>query len=228
MNTRLLINGLLGISCVVAIAAIVNQNRQLQHLRTEAANMRQTSPMPAPTQAPNTSVVLPAEPSESALRNEEVLELMRLRNEASQLRRRQKELTGVRAENENLRAKLASGQTNQSSNLVPLPPGYIRRRDAQMVGLDTPEAAFQSALWAIANRDTNVLFRVMDGIQSEWERAPDKEDFWQKANMIPGFRVTQSEPVSDNEMKLKVEFAPGMEQSMTARKMGTEWKLFHR
>ena len=41
---------------------------------------------------------------------------------------------------------------------IQLPPGYIRKSEARMVGYSTPDDTLQSFLWAIQNRDlTNVL-----------------------------------------------------------------------
>ena len=41
--------------------------------------------------------------------------------------------------------------TNSSSGT--LPPGYVRKRQARLVGYNTPEDTIQSFLWAVQNHD---------------------------------------------------------------------------
>ena len=50
-----------------------------------------------------------------------------------------------------------------------LPPGYVRKRDARLVGFNTPEDTLQSLLWAIQNHD---LAKVLEAF------TPDEVNSW--------------------------------------------------
>src|SRR5205814_6918127 len=80
------------------------------------------------------------------------LELLRLRNDVARLAGRRRELAGVRAENERLSVQLAARGTN-SSVRTGLPPNYMRKAQARLVGYNTPEETVQSFLWAVQNHD---------------------------------------------------------------------------
>src|SRR5207249_1979942 len=71
-------------------------------------------------------------------------------NQVAQLIRRQRELANVPVENERLQTRIPSARTNAAK---PLPPGYIRAGEARNLGYASPEAALETLLWAIRNRD---------------------------------------------------------------------------
>jgi glucose/arabinose dehydrogenase len=223
MNTRSAIHLTLGLCCLAALAATMVQSKQTAQLKLEERELRAKAGANRATANPTASADKTA-PAAGALSNEELLELMRLRNQVHQMRERLREMPGVRSENENLRVRLAVAQTNQTgAATVQLPPGYIRRKDAQFLGFSTPEATLQSLFWGAANHDTNVLFRAMDGIESQFAR--DEADFWKKAGAIPGFHILRTESQSDTEAEIKFEIVPGQEETAHAHKAGSDWKL---
>ena len=166
--------------------------------------------------------------SADALTEAEKLELLRLRGEATRLRERVRGLSGVRVENEKLRAQLSAAA--QPGGGAGLPAGYVRRRDAPFAGYASPEATLQSLLWAVEHRDTNSLFTAFDAEHSQGMRdalaREGAEEFWKETQVIPGWRIVTTDQVADDEVELKVEFVPGdTPQSMRLKRVGNEWKL---
>ena len=166
--------------------------------------------------------------SAGTLTEQEKLELLRLRGEATRLRERVRGLSGVRVENEKLKANLSvAGSTGAGSGL---PAGYLRRRDAQFAGYNSPEATLQSLLWAVEHRDTNVLFAVFDpdhgqGMREAFARE-GAEEFWKETSVVPGWRIVEKEQPAPDQVNLKVEFMPGdTPQTMRLRRVGGEWRL---
>jgi len=92
-------------------------------------------------------------------------ELLQLRNRVNMLTHRNRELAGVQSENERLRLLITERQTNGPTAL---PPGYIRRSQARMVGYNTPQDTLQSFLWAIKNHDTTNVLLALTPEQAEW------------------------------------------------------------
>ena len=221
MKLRPFIQSGLVLCCLAVISAAVVQHRQIARLKAAELEIRTES---AANHGP-VNGALASVPSSSAtpLDDEELRELMRLRSEVHRQRLRKQELGGVQQENDSLRAQLGNAPTNTSAVQVKLPPGYIRRRDAQFVGFGTPEAALQSFLWGLANRDTNILTQAMEGIEKEF--AGNSDEFWRTAGSLPGLAVTATEKKSDTEVDLQVEILPGEAQTIHARRVGADWKL---
>lgn len=200
------------------------QQTAITQLRREATALAAARAAPA---RPGTASPMP-DAAASTLSEAEKLELLRLRSEATRLRERLRGLSGIQVENEKLRASLAAG--GQPGGGPGLPAGYVRRREAQFAGYGSPEATLQSLLWAIEHRDTNILFAVLDV-----ERRQDMRDaltrsgaegFWKETRIIPGCRIVATEHIADDEVDLKVEFAPGdTPQNMRLKRVGNEWKL---
>jgi hypothetical protein len=223
MKTRFLLNSILGLGCAVLILAVVFQAQTAAKLQNQERDLRARS-----TTHSTPSLPAPADETHegSPLTDQEVMELMRLRNETAQLHKRQRELAPAAQENTALRARQSTNSANAKS---PFPPGYIRKQDAQFAGMHTPEAALQSFLYAMARHDTNTLFRVIDGQMLESLKAGIQhqgiDKFWTEADILPGVRVLKSTPISDTEISLNIEFAPGMDQQFVFVKIGGEWKI---
>lgn len=224
MNARNLVAFVAGVAALVGGLAAFQQHSRLADLERQRADLEQARATAATQQ-----VAKPA-PAASQLSEKDKLELLRLRGEVTRLRERQRELAGVKAENQALRARAGVKGTNTVGAQIALPPGYVRRQDAQFLGQATPEAALQSFFWAIQNRDTNTLLRVLDDqggqeMLREMERQGETK-FWEGTGIIPGFRVVNSRPQSDSEVMLEVEVIPGDNlEAMSARLVGNEWKL---
>ena len=158
MKGRALLSGVLVVLCAATLWGVWDQRSQLAGLRAEqqqlAAQLAARQGNAEPAAAPETGGAGSAAPPAALAATPE---LLRLRSEVTRLTERRRELAGVRAENERLRAQLASRGTNGPGGFQ-LPPGYMRKRDARMVGFNTPDDTLQTLLWAVQNHDlTNVL-----------------------------------------------------------------------
>ena len=158
-------------------------------------------------------------------------ELLRLRGQVNRLTARQRELASVPAENEKLRAQVASGLTNAAAaNRVP--PGYIRKAQAQMVGYSTPENTVQSFLWALRNHDFAKLLQALtpaqaQKLQDQVQRSGRSvEDFFKDTEQLAGLAIRNRTTLPDGSMELEVEFAPGVPMGkIQAQPVDGEWKL---
>ena len=150
MKNRTRLIWLLSGIAVAATVGVCIQGKELSQLRsnrTQLLNGDSTAPEPVAGTPP------PEAPSSPA--GDQQSELLRLRNEISQLNRRKKELANISAENSRLKAEL---QTKAAASKRV--PGYIRRSEAVMAGFARPEDTLQTFLWAVRNGDTNTLFQT--------------------------------------------------------------------
>src|SRR6266851_4167937 len=142
---------------LMMLCAILAQRHELLGLRGEHQRLlaRLTGASDDPQQALSTETASAAPPTPGITVSPE---LLRLRNQVNLLTRRRQELAGIRSENERLRLLFAERQTNPPSAL---PPGYIRKSQARLVGYNTPEDTLQSFLCALQTRDAmNVLLAL--------------------------------------------------------------------
>ena len=226
MKATIVLPVIAAVAALVGGTAAFHQQAQVAELTTRTQELQRVRPAPGTRQAP---AAPPTRPDDS-LSAADKLELLRLRGEVTRLCDRQRELAPVRVENQSLRAQTAAQGTSTGGSRVPLPPGYVRRQDAQAVGQATPEAALQTFFWSLEHRDTNALFQVLtaegaQGMQNELERH-GAEEFWNLLRVVPGYRLVRSEPRSDDEVALHYDFLPGdSAQQMTAIKTEGQWKL---
>jgi len=128
------------------LSAVALLRRHVLNLRAE--QQQKLADATAPAEAITVPPVTPFPPVSR--------ELLQLRNQVGQLRRRRDELLPVRVEHERLVLELAGRGTNDSG----LPPNFIRKSEARLVGYNSPEATLQSRLYAIRNRDLTNLFQA--------------------------------------------------------------------
>ncbi len=219
MNSRIA-TGLISIlACALLIGAGLKQ-RELTRLR--AQNQRVAATLDSARQK------AAAEANETALGptvdDSAKIELLRLRNEVSQLMERKKGLASLRSENQMLQARLTAKGTNTASGL---PPGYLRTRDAQWVGTTTPENTLQSFLWALKNRDQNSLLRLLTPEAGD-QLKNNLEGFFNGAQ-IPGMRPVNPETLSDGSINMPIELAPGEGalpgKTIHFRQINGEWRM---
>jgi len=233
MNRRVLLGGLLACVCLAALWGVWSQRSQVAGLRAEQqqllaqmATSADGSASPGTAEAAGAGSGVP-QPSLVA-----TPELLRLRSEVTRLTERRRELAGVRAENEQLRAQLASRGTNGPGG-VQLPPGYVRKSEARLVGYNTPDDTLQSVLWATRNHDlTNVLEaftpEIAEQIRAQAGVSPQSmEDFFAKAVGFVGVRVVRREPAdSDGSIAVEVEIVPGMpDAKIRFQQINGQWKI---
>lgn len=233
MKGRALLTGVLVVLCAATLWGVWDQRSQLAGLRAEqqhwaaqlAARQGNAEPAAAPETGGAGSAAPPAAPAATP-------ELLRLRSEVTRLTERRRELADVRAENEALRAQLASRGTNGPGGFQ-LPPGYIRKRDARMMGFSTPDDTLQTLLWAVQNHDLTNVLQAFTPEQAEAIRAnaggagDSSEEFWSQAQGFVGMRIVKREQdATDGSITVEIEVLPGEAgQQMTFRQVNGQWRI---
>jgi len=200
---------------VALLAGVLVQERQLTALRGEQQRLiGQLSGNSEPSAA---AIELTVRPSN----REAPFELLQLRNELNRLNRRKAELAAMRVENERLKQQLAASRTNRGG----LPPGYLRKSEARMVGYQTPEAALQTFLWAMQNRNlTNFLETLTPESVALAHRAP--EQIFEGSEALIGLGVLERERLPDGSMRLRLQIMPDLPPAnVLFRLIGNEWKM---
>ncbi len=231
MKWRGLLGGFLVVVCLATLWGVWDQRNQLAGLR---ADQQQLLAQVATNASASPATAEPGGGGLGAPKPTLVVtpELLRLRSEVTRLTERRRELAGVRAENERLHAQLASRGTNGAGG-VQLPPGYIRKSEARMVGYGTPDDTLQSLLWAVHNRDlTNVLQaftpeRAQDLRARAGESSQALQEFFGQAAALVGMRVVKREQeASDGSVAVEVEVLPNMPtEHISFRQINGQWKI---
>lgn len=207
--------------CLGTGFAVIIQQHQLLSLRGQQAAAAAQTPAAPATSSDDTSQA-------PVSQDDGLPELLKLRSEVTRLSARKRELSGVEAEAEQLKAQLAMAQTNGNR----LPPGFIRKTEAQMVGFSTPENTLQTFLYAIQHRDAAVALQAVTPSQAERLRerldpAHDPENgFFKRAGAIPGFVIQGRQTLADGSVELQVSAKPGEPaQGLRFQQVAGEWKL---
>jgi hypothetical protein len=233
MKAPVLLTGLLALVCLATLAGVWSQRNQIASLRAEqrqwVAQRAAQARSAESAGAPEALGAAPAAPTPALAGSPE---LLRLRNEVTRLTERRRELEAERAENEKLRADLASRGASGLAATQP-PPGYIRKSEAQMVGFNTPENTLQTLLWASRNHDlTNLLQAYVPDRAEEMReqmtaaRAANK-DFFRDQIPVPGLRVLgKRQDPEDGSVYLEMELLPGMpHETIQFQQTNGQWKI---
>jgi hypothetical protein len=233
MNRRVLLGGFLVVVALAVLWGVWFQRNQLADLRAQQQQLlAQPAATADPSASPGTADSKSADPGTPPPTMVATPEILRLRGEVTRLTERKREFAGVRAENERLHAQLASRGTNAPAGLQ-LPPGYMRKSEARMVGYSTPDDTLQSLLWAIQHRDlTNILqaFAPDRAQQLRDEAAASRgssDDFFSQSAGLPGMRILRREPAtSDGSIAMEVEVVPDEPVTrVTFRQFNGQWKI---
>lgn len=232
MNRRVLLSGLLVLVCVATLWGIWSQQNQLADLRAEGQQIQAQLAGRADSSASTGVADIGGAGSVAPPTLAVTPELLRLRSEVTRLTERRRELAGVRADNERLRAQLARRGTNGPAGFQ-LPPGYVRRSEARMVGYSTPDDTLQSLLWAIQNHDlTNALQAFApertENLRAKAGETPESiEEFFSEAAGLVGVRIVNREQdASDGSLTVQVEVVPGEPgPRITFRQINGQWRI---
>jgi hypothetical protein len=233
MNRRLLLSSFLAAVCLATLWGVWSQRAQVAELRAEQQQL--TARVAAKADGPAAPVSAETVGAASGTGEPALVatpELLRLRSEVTRLTERRRELASVRGENERLRAQAAARGTNGPGG-VQLPPGYITKREARMVGYNTPEDTLQSLLWAMHNHDLTNVLQALAPEQAEQLRAhagesrEASEDFFRTTAGFVGMRVVKREQeASDGSLTLELEVIPGMRgPRIKFRQINGQWKV---
>jgi hypothetical protein len=159
------------------------------------------------------------------------LGLLKLRADVARLGNRKRELANARIENERLRVQLATPSTNVAA-AVTLPAGYIRKSQARNLGYSTPEATFETMLWAIQNRDPASFLQAFDPqrakqLAAEMQTPSSPEEFFKKSDALQGLHIVGREAGTDGKIILLVLTMPDekVPARMPFKQFGDQWKF---
>jgi hypothetical protein len=171
----------------------------------------------------------------SALAQNQLQELLRLRGEAGALRQQKGELDTLRAENRDLRAR-QSGQAARLLSPAERWPNVLRELPKEswtLAGYADPDAALQSVLWAGISGDAQ---KILDGVVPEFrQEAKTEADQKRLAAVIGGnmgrwktVRILEKQTPSDDELHfvVNVVYNEGGDTifKMKLKRIGSEWK----
>jgi hypothetical protein len=232
MNWRASISGFLVVVCLATLLGVWAQRGQLAGLRTEQrqllAQLSTSADRSASTGTAEPVGARPVAPHPTLVATPE---LLRLRNEVTQLAERRRELASARADNERLHAQLAGRGTNGPAGYK-LPPGYLRKSEARFVGYSSPENTIQSLLWSIQNHDMTNMVQAFASDQADQLMADiaqskrSSEDYFHDASVLPGMGILSRKQLPDGSVELEVEMAPGLNPApIRMRQFGGQWKI---
>jgi len=176
----------------------------------------------------------------NAMSDEERGELLRLRNQAAQLRSATNELQQARKQIDQLQADNEQLKTASSSRVgtsAAANAGGMRQREAwQFLGYATPEACLESVLYGISKADYNTIMGSLtpeeaQRLQKQFEAAnksPEEvaEKIRREMAKATSYQVLERRDVSPNESILLI-YAGGEDkvQPVLLQKIGEEWKF---
>ncbi len=235
MNHRASIIGAASVVCLAVLTAAFVQHRQLANLRADQQRLLDQAAPPADGQSAQPDAVAPS-PGTAAPDASPSSELLKLRNQVSQLTGRKRQLFNVRAENERLRAQLATRRTNAPAAAAPAPPGFIAKSQAQWSGTTTPENTIQSLLWTLQTRDLTNFLQVLTPESSErfqGEATPsDQQALLDRAAAITGIAISGPVDPQAGAVDIQVQWrsadaAPptGGPVPLSLRQINGQWKV---
>lgn len=148
----------LAVLAIASAALIAVQHQQLGRLRAENGTLQQASTEADQLKADlakSTGAESDAEDEIARLR-EENRDLLKLRNQVYQLREVTAQFEQVRSENQRLRS-VAHNASDREPKQVVFQPIVIEVQNLSYQGLNTPEAAVQTFLWAQRDGNADVL-----------------------------------------------------------------------
>ena len=212
------------LACVGSVWAVLAQHQRLATLRAEQRTLTSSTDdnSAASTHGQSQTATQPSTANSE--------ELLRLRDEVTRLNVRKRGLAGVTQENERLKSQLESSRTNaRAANQ--LPPGYMRKTQAQFAGYRTPEDTFQSFLTALRNHDTAMLLesltpKAAQKLEARLQDPDQAKEFFKNMDGLPGLAIQDRKDQPDGSLQFDVEIVPGIpKETMRLQLVSGEWKL---
>lgn len=218
----------LGVGLVFQSARLRKSAAQNETLRAELGALRAQAEI-----AENRNI---QPPPASGLSDEERTELLRLRNQAAQLKQATNELQALRA-----RAQQLQTAQSQNSQAAPAPPTPapstasppVPRESWAFVGYATPEATLQSAIFSMSQGDLQTFMASMSPeeaqrVQRSFEgKSPEQvaQEGQRESAKIKSFQILAREELAPDRVVLQV-YADGEDrvQRVLMQKIGEEWK----
>jgi cell division protein FtsB len=212
---------------IVLVALIAGLAVQTLRLSQSVAKNHQLERQIADLQTAATAIEHSAAPANSLPAGEDSAELLQLRNQAAQVIQLRAQVAQLRAENQQLRA---APRPAEAAAVVP-------RESWAFAGYATPEAALQSLLFAMSQRDQNAFVEALSPEEAarHSEQLQDKTpeqiaEKWsrqtEKITRLTGYRILDRDELSPEEMVLVVYAGPGQGLlPMQMKKVGEQWKF---
>jgi len=232
-----IIVGLSAAAGIVMTAEIERWSSHQQRTQSVALKVQAAQITPSAENARLTNLVAQVKTSQP-LSMEQLRELMRLRNEAGQLRKLEAEKALLEATNARLREMDLKSQ--EALARARASPNYWPKDQLAFAGYAEPEAALRSLLAAMKNGDLNAMLDCFpQAIVAEME-ALMKENLGDDPAARPaafktmmdgfmagadGFHIVDQTMTDSNEVTINLSFdGEGRVQKMVLRKTGNEWK----
>jgi hypothetical protein len=227
---------LIAVIIAALAAAVVTQTLRVSRLNAQNEALRREL-QAAQAQASEVSN-RPAQANVPAASEEDRSELLRLRNQAAQLKQATNELQKLRVQVQQLqessqhpRAALAGAAPNPNA---PGATGPVPRESWAFAGYATPEATLQSAVFAMSQGDYQTFLAAMTPEeaarmqQSSQGKTPEQvaEEGRRETARIKSFQVLGREELAPDRVMLQV-YADGGDnkvQRVMMQKVGDEWK----
>jgi hypothetical protein len=224
---------LIAVIIAALAAAVVTQTLRVSRLSAENETLRREL-QAAQAQASETSN-RPAQANVPAASEEDRSELLRLRNQAAQLKQATNELQKLRTQVQQLQVASQQAPTAPAAN--PNSPGVagpVPRESWAFAGYATPEATLQSAIFAMSQGDYQTFLTAMTPEeaarmqQSSRGKTPEQvaEEGRRETARIKSFQVLGREELAPDRVMLQV-YADGGDnkvQRVMMQKVGDEWK----
>jgi hypothetical protein len=235
MNARSVLWAFAVIACVAAGVVLSRQRAELHSLRAEsqARLLADTHRIDASDPAPSAPAVKAKAKASTGSSNAPVLtpterlELMALRRRATELSEQRRQLARLSDENAVLRNRLVMASNVAASRF---PPDWTARAAARQAGLATPEAAFESFVWALEHKDMNYLLQVVAPEFGELMRrnlaSSGHEEFWRMREGLAGFRIVEARIQAPDTATVRFEIMPGEAgPEMSLRLIDGAWRV---
>jgi len=230
---RVFFGGTLIVALAIIAALWGMQLEANRHLREQADASRQLLSRLAVLEVDNLRLSNIVVRANTPLAEAQLAELAKLRDEVQQLRHRTNDLQTMRAELRRLRTQLSNARSLIASNAPPeVPAADIYPRDSwSFAGYDTPEAAIESATWAISQGDEqSYLASLSPELQNEMQAQLVDGSFAETGPLemgnATGFRILNRETVSDNQRIITMYMdGDGNEISVTLVNTSDGWKV---
>jgi hypothetical protein len=218
MNNAKGIIVVLTVAVIASVTALWTVERQTQvRLRGENESLQRQLERMVQLETDNvqlSNIVAQADGSRS---NQQLMELLKLRNEVGMLRRQTSEFQKLREQNEQLQTAIKAGNGSQFSPTTNLPPAapplaVYPKASWAFAGYATPEDAFQSLNWAAFNGDIATLrANLTPDMQKEFAKQFENKSETDVADEIKNqfkekteVRVLTKDVISDNLVVLGV------------------------
>jgi hypothetical protein len=228
---------------VAAACTGIYEAQQASSLRTQVETLQkqqanQTQQLQDERDAATNRLAVLASENEGLKRGS--LEVLKLRGEVTRLAGQQNESAKLREENQQLRSTVNSPRAAQAAAAAD--PDNFPKESWAFAGYATPEAAMQSAAWAMSRGDKNTFLAGLTPdeqkrMQDQWQGKSETDIAAQITNevnggkdgAVAGYRIVKKETLSDNEMVLTL-YVPGLDPKegmpqMKVQRVGNEWRV---